>query len=96
MFGGWKKSVLLAEWERVAIVEKKYEGWSSKMRSMVYSAVSFASPLFDKRVGLGLLDFTQPRDYKPFTVGTHELDRRRPSEPAEQSEELTKWVADVF
>jgi hypothetical protein len=73
-----------------------YEGLSSKMRSMVYSAVSFAPQFFDGRVGLGLLDFTQPMDFAPLTVGTHGLDRRRRAEPATQSEDLTKWVAHVF
>jgi hypothetical protein len=73
-----------------------YEGLSSKLHSMVYSAVSSATPLFDKRIGLGVLDFTQPMDYAPLTVGSHGLDRRSASEPTTQSEELTKWVADLF
>jgi hypothetical protein len=73
-----------------------YRGLSSQMRSMVNSAVSSATQFFDKRVGLGVLDFTQPMDYEPLTIGTHGLHRHRPSEPTTQSEELTKWVASVF
>jgi hypothetical protein len=71
-----------------------YEGLSSKLRSIVYSVVS--TQFLDERVGLGVMDFTQPMDHAPFTVGTHGLDIRRFSKPATQSEELTKWVANVF
>ena len=73
-----------------------YEGLSSQMRSKVHSAVSFATQFFDARVGFGVMDFTQTMDSAPFTVGTHGLDIRRFSKPAAQSEELTKWVADIF
>jgi hypothetical protein len=71
-----------------------YQGLSSKLKSLVYSAVT-TQPL-DKRVGLALLDFTQPMDYSPFTVGTHGLHLIRLSEPATQSQELTRWVAEIF
>jgi hypothetical protein len=71
-----------------------YEGLSAKLKSLVYSAVS-TQPL-DERVGLALLDFTQPMDYKPFMVGSHGLHLMRPSKPTMQSEELTEWVAGLF
>lgn len=71
-----------------------YQGLSSKLKSLVYSAVT-TQPL-DKRVGLALLDFTQPMDYSPFTVGTHGLHLIRRSEPATQSQELTRWVGEIF
>jgi hypothetical protein len=71
-----------------------YQGLSSKMRSVISSVIS-TQPL-DERVGLGVLEFTQPMDYAPLTRGTHGLHVRRFSKPATQSEELTKWVADVF
>jgi hypothetical protein len=71
-----------------------YQGLSSKLRSMVLSVVS--TQFLDERVGLGVLDFTQPMDYPPLTVGTDGLNIRRLSKPATQCEELTKWVADVF
>jgi hypothetical protein len=71
-----------------------YEGLSSKLKSLVYSVVS-TKPL-DERVGLGILDFTQPMDYSPFTVGTHGLHLIRLSTPTTQSEELTRWVAEMF
>ena len=71
-----------------------YAGLSSKLRSLVYSTVS-TGPL-DQRVGLGILDFTQPMDYEPFVVGTHGLDLRRKSEPMTQSAELTEWVREIF
>jgi hypothetical protein len=71
-----------------------YKGLSSKLKSLVYSAVT-TQPL-DERVGLALLDFTQPMDYSPFTVGTHGLHLIRPSKPATQSEELTRWIAEIF
>jgi len=71
-----------------------YAGLSSKLRSLVASAIS-THPL-DGRVGLGTLDFTQPMDYPPFTVGTHGLNLHRLSTPAPQSQDLTKWVAELF
>ncbi len=73
-----------------------FEGLSSQMGSKVYSAVSSATQLFDARVGFGVMDFTQTMDSAPFTVGTHGLDIRRFSKPAQQSEELTNWVAGIF
>ena len=74
--------------------KNSYAGLSSNLKSLVDSAISTA--LLDARVGLGVLDFTQPMDYKPFTVGTHGLSLRRHSIPAVQSEDLTKWVARLF
>ncbi len=71
-----------------------YEGLSSKLRSLAYSSVS-TQPL-NERVGLGILDFTQPMDYSPFTVGTHGLHLIRLSKPTTQSRELTEWVAGLF
>jgi hypothetical protein len=71
-----------------------YAGLSSKMKSLVDSSVSTA-PL-DGRVGLGVLNFTQPMDYKPFTVGIQGADLRRLSTPQVQSRDLTKWVAGLF
>lgn len=71
-----------------------YAGLSSALKSLVYSAVS-TQPL-DERVGLGILDFTQPMDYTPFTVGGHSLHLIRLSKPAPQSGELTEWVARLF
>lgn len=73
---------------------KTYAGLSSKLKSLVYAAVS-TQPL-DERVGLGILDFTQPMDYSPFTVGTHGLHLIRSSEPMIQSQELTRWVAEIL
>ena len=71
-----------------------YAGLSSKLKSLVDSSVSTA-PL-DGRVGLGVLNFTQPMDYKPFTVGIQGADLRRLSSPQVQSRDLTKWVAGLF
>jgi hypothetical protein len=71
-----------------------YAGLSSKLRSLVYSTVS-TGPL-DERVGLGILDFTQPMDNEPFVVGTHGLDLRRKSKPLAQNEQLTNWVRRIF
>jgi hypothetical protein len=73
-----------------------FAGLSSEMRSKVETAVSSATQFFDARVGFGVMDFTQTMDSAPFTHGTHGLDVRRFSKPAEQSEELTKWVAGIF
>jgi hypothetical protein len=73
-----------------------FEGLSSEMRSKVDSAFSSAAQFFDARVGFGVMDFTQTMDSAPFTLGTHGLHIRQFSKPALQSEELTKWVADVF
>jgi hypothetical protein len=71
-----------------------YAGLSSKLKSLVDTAISTA-PL-DGRVGLAMLEFTQPMDYKPFTVGFHGLALRRSSTPAVQSQDLTNWVAGLF
>ena len=73
-----------------------FEGLSSEMRSKVESAVSSATQLFDARVGFGVMEFVQTMDSAPFTVGSHGLHIRRFSKAAVQSEQLTKWVADVF
>jgi hypothetical protein len=73
-----------------------FNGWSSEMRSKVYSAVSSAIQFFESRVGFGLMEFTQTMDSAPFTVGSHGLDIRRFTQPAAQPDVLTKWVADVF
>lgn len=72
-----------------------FEGLSSELKSLVHSAVSSAIPLFDTRIGIGIMEFIQTTDSEPFTVGTHGLDIRRFSEPAIQSNHLTKWVADI-
>ena len=71
-----------------------FAGLSSELKSMVYSTISTQG--LDDRVGLGQLEFTQPMDYAPLTTGTHGLHLRRLSASAPQSEELTRWVADIF
>ncbi|MGO9085948.1 MAG: hypothetical protein ACLQBK_12030 [Candidatus Sulfotelmatobacter sp.] len=73
-----------------------FEGLSSEMRGKVESAVSSAIQLFDTRVGFGVMEFIQTMDSAPFTVGTHGLHVRRFAKPTTQSEELTKWVTEVF
>ena len=71
-----------------------YQGLPSRMRSLISSAIS---PQFlDERVGLGVLEFTQPMDYVPLTIGTQKLNIGRFAKSATQSEELTKWVRDIF
>jgi hypothetical protein len=73
-----------------------FQGLSSELQSLLSSAVSSAIPLFDSRIGIGVMQFIQTMDSEPFTVGTHGLHLRRFCEPAPQSEALTKWVAEVF
>lgn len=73
-----------------------FQGLSSALRSRVDSAVSSAIPLFDLRIGIGVMQFVQTMDSEPFTIGTHGLHIRRPCESMPQSEELTKWVAGLF
>jgi hypothetical protein len=73
-----------------------FQGLSSELRSLLYSAVSSAMPLFESRIGIAVMEFIQTMDSEPFTVGTHGLDVRRFCGPAPQSEELTKWVKEVF
>jgi hypothetical protein len=73
-----------------------FQGLSSEWRSLLHSAISSAIPLFDSRIGIGVMEFIQTMDSEPFTAGTHGLHVRRFCEPALQSEELTKWVAEVF
>ena len=73
-----------------------FRGLSSELKSLLYSAVSSAIPLFETRIGIGVMEFIQTMDSEPFTVGTHGLHVRRFCEPASQSEELTRWVEEVF
>jgi hypothetical protein len=73
-----------------------FQGLSSELRSLLYSTVSSAIPYFDSRIGIGVMEFIQTMDSEPFTDGTHGLHVRRFCEPAPQSEELTKWIAEVF
>jgi hypothetical protein len=65
-----------------------FQGLSSELRSLLDSAVSSAIPLFDSRIGIGVMEFIQTMDSEPFTAGTHGLHVRRFCEPAPQSEEL--------
>ena len=74
--------------------QNTYTGLPSELKSIVYSAIS-TLPL-DDRVGLAVLDFTQPMDHPPFVVGASGLQLRRLATPMPQSEELTRWVAGVF
>jgi hypothetical protein len=73
-----------------------FEGLSSEMRNKVQSAVSSASQLFDERVGFGVMELVQTMDSPPLTAGAQGLHIRRFSNPAVQSEQLTKWVAGIF
>jgi hypothetical protein len=73
-----------------------FQGLSSDLRGVLNSAVSDAIPLFDSRIGIGVMEFIQTMDSEPFTVGTHGLHVRRFCERARQSEALNKWVAEVF
>ena len=52
-----------------------YQGLPSKMRSVISSAIS--TEFLDERVGLSVLEFTQPMDSVPLTNGAHGLDVRR-------------------
>jgi hypothetical protein len=71
-----------------------YQGLSSELKSLVASIVTPQG--LNARVGLCDLEFTQPMDYAPLTVGAHGLRLHRLATPAPQSEELTRWVAGVF
>jgi hypothetical protein len=73
-----------------------FQGLSSELRSLVYSAVSSVIPLFDSRIGIGVMEFIQTMDSEPFTVGSHGLHIRPFCERVPQSEELTKWVGELF
>lgn len=66
-----------------------YQGLSSELKSLVASVVSTRG--LDARVGLCDLEFTQPMDYVPFTVGTHGLHLHRLAKAVPQSRELTQW-----
>jgi hypothetical protein len=71
-----------------------YAGIPAKLKSLVDSAISL--DLLDRKVGLGILDFTQPMDYGPLTVGTHGLHVQRFAIPSVQSQELTDWIAELL
>ena len=71
-----------------------YEGLSSRLKSLVRSVVTPKG--LDQHVGLCELEFTQPMDYAPLTIGAHGGYLQRQALAVPQSEELTKWVAGVF
>lgn len=71
-----------------------YRGLSAELKSLVASVINLQG--LNARVGLCDLEFTQPMDYAPFTVGTHGLHLHRLATAAPQTEDLTKWVADIF
>lgn len=73
-----------------------FQGLSSELRSLLYSAVSSAIPFFDSRIGIGVMEFVQTMDSEPLAVGTSGLHIRRFCERKPQSEELTKWVGEFF
>lgn len=73
---------------------RSYRGISSELKSLVASVVTAQG--LNVRVGLCELEFTQPMDYAPFTVGAHGLRLHRLAKAVPQSDELTKWVAGVF
>jgi len=71
-----------------------YAGLSPKLKHLVETEISLQ--LLHPRVGLGILDFTQPMDRKPFTVGTQGLHLRRLATTAHQDPKLTQWVTNLF
>jgi hypothetical protein len=71
-----------------------YAGLSAKPKSLVASVISVQG--LHPRNGFCELEFTQPMDYPPLTIGTHGLHVHRLATPALQSTELTKWIAGIF
>lgn len=71
-----------------------FRGLSSQLKSLVNSVISLHG--LDKRVGLCDLEFTQPMDHPPFSVGTHGLHLRRLATATAQPPELTDWVVRMF
>src|SRR5262249_41218414 len=71
-----------------------YSGLPSRLHSVIENAVS--PEHLHERAGLVEMNFTQPMDHAPLTVGTQGLNLRRPSKTAVQSKELTEWVAGIF
>jgi hypothetical protein len=71
-----------------------YHGLSPKLKSLVDQEISLEQ--LNPRVGLGILDFTQPMDRKPFTVGTQGLHLRRLASSAPQDPALTQWITTLF
>jgi hypothetical protein len=71
-----------------------YAGLSSREKSMLEPYLSMDK--LEPRVGFSLLDFTQPMDAIPLTVGTHGMHIRRMPTAQEQSAELTRWVSGVL
>jgi hypothetical protein len=71
-----------------------YRGLSTELKSLVTSVVTPRE--LSARVGLCDLEFVQPMDYPPLTVGSHSLHLHRLATAVPQSEELTKWVAGIL
>jgi hypothetical protein len=71
-----------------------YQGLSSELKSLVASVLT--PEKLNPRIGFCDLEFTQPMDYAPLSVGTHGVHLRRLGTAAPQRDELTKWVAGVF
>ena len=74
--------------------QRSYAGLSNDLKQMIQSAVSTQG--LDERVGLFVADLTQSTDNHPFTIDSFGGVLRRMPTAAPQSEELTKWVDQIF
>ena len=86
--------VVVADTREQNLGKVTYAGVSTKLKSLVDNAMRIE--LLNEKIGLALLDFTQPMDHKPFTVGTHGLALRRLATPSAQTQAITDWVAGLF
>jgi hypothetical protein len=86
--------VVVADTREQNLGKVTYAGLSNRLKSLADAAI--VSTILDAKVGLVILDFTQPMDREPFTVGTHGLEVRRLATPSLQSHELTGWISKLF
>jgi hypothetical protein len=68
-----------------------YSGMTPELRGIVDNAISDHG--LDERVGFVVLDFTQPMDHEPLTIGSAGGHLRRLAREVTQPIELTRWVA---
>lgn len=71
-----------------------YSGLSTKLKSLVSSVMT--TERLQPRIGFCSLDFTQPMDHAPFSVGTRGMSIQRLATPYSQSADLTRWIGKKY
>lgn len=73
-----------------------YEGLPNDLKYKITSAVSRSVTELSPGIGLAEIDLTQAMDNSTFTIDSSGTFLQRPAIASLQSEELTRWVEDIF